>query len=178
MDFEKLDKKEMMAQVEWAIRTHDPLCQVKLQDIQGKFKSHAGLELTFEGGNAVFANFEGRIVAIAWENMSDYDRYLFNKDCEDLLGKSVLEVGNIDRGYLMSLFHLLKNCDGDKRILFGDGVNFEYAMENVGINVGLYYDLSNLAEGVWAMVGNHRIAELQERAFMDSLEIKVTSHYK
>lgn len=24
MDFEKLDKKEMMAQVEWAIRTHDP----------------------------------------------------------------------------------------------------------------------------------------------------------
>ena len=34
MDFEKLDKIEMMAQVEWAIRTHDPFITWQLKGLK------------------------------------------------------------------------------------------------------------------------------------------------
>ena len=162
----------MLALVDWAIRAREPLCQVSLRNIKGQWQG-TGMELTFEGGKAVIANFEGVIVEDAWQRMDEFERYQFCKDCTELLGKNLEEVATLDRGYLLSLFHLLKECEGERRILIGEGVNFEHAMANVGLAMGTYYDLGNLGEGVWAVAGNYRQTKMLERAFMDSLEYKV-----
>ena len=83
---------------------------------------------------------------------------MFAKDCDELLHRDVKELGHFDHGYLESLFHLLKECDGDKRILMGQDVQFEDLMEFFGINCGFYYEfyyeLSHIAPGVYAVSGN------------------------
>lgn len=172
-----LDRNEIKAQVEWALMTYEPFRHVQLEKLTCKWVE-SGYEVRFDGGSAMIAHFSGRIVAIAWQQMGDVERHLFAKDCDELLHRDVKELGHFDIGYLGSLFHLLKDCDGDKRILMGQDVQFEDLMEFLGVNVGFYYDLGHIASGVYAVSGNFRDAELRAKAFMDSLEFKVTSRYK
>lgn len=171
------NKKDLIKQVNWALRLREPLCCGEVNDVRSKWTSE-GYEVRFDGGSAMIAHFSGRIVAIAWQQMGDVERHLFAKDCDELLHRDVKELGHFDIGYLGSLFHLLKDCDGDKRILMGQDVQFEDLMEFLGVNLGFYYDLGHIASGVYAVSGNFRDAELRAKAFMDSLEFKVTSRYK
>ena len=166
----------MIAQIEWALRMRDPFTTEKVKDLKTKWKT-AGLELKFENGLGLVANFEGRPIEMAWLSMDDFARYQFKKKCDELLHRDVGELAGIDRGYLNSLFYLMEQTTQDRRILFGSGAQFDYMMDFLGDNNGLYFDLSNLASGMWAMTGNHRNSEILERAFMDSLEIKVTSRH-
>ncbi len=171
------DKKELVKQVNWALRLQEPFCSKQVNEVQSKWTS-AGYEVRFDGGCGMIAHFEGRILALAWQQMGDVARYLFAKDCDELLHRDVKELGHFDHGYLESLFHLLKECDGDKRILMGQDIQFEDLMNFVGINCGFYFDLGHIASGVYAVSGNYREAELREKAFVDSLEIKCFSHHK
>ena len=151
------NKKELVKQVNWALRVREPLGFRAVSDVSAKWQP-AGYEVRFDGGQAVIAHFEGRIVALAWQQMGDVERHLFAKDCDELLHRDVKELGHFDHGYLESLFHLLKECDGDKRILMGQDVQFEDLMEFFGINCGFYYEfyyeLSHIAPGVYAVSGN------------------------
>ena len=166
----------MIAQVEWALRMRNPFTTEKVKDLKMKWKP-VGLEMRFEGGMGLVAHFEGRSIDVAWLSMDDFARYQLAKKADELLHRNVPELVGIDRGYLNSLFYLLEQTDQDRRILFGDGAQFDYMMKFLGDCNGLYFDLSNLASGMWAMTGNHRNSEILERAFMDSLEIKVTSRH-
>ena len=60
-----IDKKELIAQVEWALKTYEPFWVVKLDDLKAKWKP-VGLELRFEGGIGLVAHFEGRTIEVAW----------------------------------------------------------------------------------------------------------------
>ena len=44
-----IDKKEIQAQVEWALRSYNPLWNGKVEDIKAKWTT-AGLEINFKGG--------------------------------------------------------------------------------------------------------------------------------
>ena len=118
------NKKDLIKQVNWALRLREPLCCGEVKDVRSKWTSE-GYEVRFDGGSAMIAHFAGRIVAIAWQQMGDVERHLFAKDCDELLHRDAKELGHFDIGYLGSLFHLLKDCDGDKRILMGQDVQFE-----------------------------------------------------
>ena len=137
------DKQELIKQVNWALRSREPLGYRAVSDVTAKWKP-AGYEVRFDGGQAVIAHFEGRIVAIAWQSMGDVERYLFAKDCDELLHRDVKELGHFDHGYLESLFHLLKECDGDTRILMGQDVQFEDFMD-FWVLIGLFSDLSRIS---------------------------------
>lgn len=156
------------------MRCYSPLGYQAVRDVKSKWSS-AGYELRFDGGCGMIAHFEGRIVASAWQQMGDVELHLFAKDCDKLLHRDVRELGHFDHGYLESLFHLLKECDGDKRILMGQDVQFEDLMDFLGINCGFYYELGHIAPGVYAVSGNFRDTELKTKAFVDSLEFKDTS---
>ena len=111
------NKKELIKQVNWALRLREPLCCGEVNDVRSKWTSE-GYEVRFDGGSAMIAHFAGRIVAIAWQQMGDVERHLFAKDCDELLHRDVKELGHFDIGYLGSLFHLLKDCGSDKRELY------------------------------------------------------------
>ena len=117
------DKKDLVKQVNWALRVYQPLGVIQVSDASAKWTPE-GYEIRFEGGSAMIAHFAGRIVALAWQSMGDVARYQFAKDCDELLHRVVKELGHFDIGYLESLFHLLKECDGDRRILMGQDVQF------------------------------------------------------
>ena len=168
------NKQDLVKQVNWALRAHEPIGFRAVSDVSAKWKP-AGYEVRFDGGCAMIVHFEGRIVALAWQQMGDVELHLFAKDCDKLLHRDVRELGHFDHGYLESLFHLLKECDGDKRILMGQDVQFEDLMDFLGINCGFYYELGHIAPGVYAVSGNFRDTELKTKAFVDSLEFKDTS---
>lgn len=142
------NKNELVKQVNWALRSREPIGFRAVSEVTAKWKP-AGCEVRFDGGCAMITHFEGRIVALAWQQMGDVERHLFAKDCDELLHRDVKELGHFDHGYLGSLFHLLKECDGDKRILMGQDVQFEDLMEFLGINCGpLRRDLQSRRERV------------------------------
>jgi hypothetical protein len=172
-----IDKKEIQAQVEWALRSYNPLWNGKVEDIKAKWTT-AGLEINFKGGYALHANFEGRCLGIAWQSMGEVDRYMFQKDCEELLERNVLELGDLDRGYLDSVFQIIKKPTAEKRILFGSGVQFDDLMDFLGTHTGLYYDLSNLCNGLFAVSGDYRQALMRERAFLNSLDFHVKPYHR
>ena len=64
-----VDKQEMIAQVEWALRMRDPFTTEKVKDLKIKWKP-VGLEMRFEGGIGIVAHFEGRSIEMAWLSMS------------------------------------------------------------------------------------------------------------
>lgn len=64
------NKTELVKQVNWALRSREPIGFRAVSDVSAKWKP-AGYEVRFDGGQAVIAHFEGRIVAIAWQQMGD-----------------------------------------------------------------------------------------------------------
>lgn len=64
-----IDKKEIQAQVEWVLRSYNPLWNGMVEDIKAKWTT-AGLEINFKGGYAL---------GIAWQSMGDVDGYIFQK---------------------------------------------------------------------------------------------------
>ena len=91
------NKKELIKQVNWALRLREPLCCGEVKDVRSKWTSE-GYEVRFDGGSAMIAHFSGRIVAIAWQQMGDVERHLFAKDCDELLHRYVRELGHFDHG--------------------------------------------------------------------------------
>lgn len=170
-------KIELVKQVNWALRVYHPLEVIQASDASAKWAPE-GCEIHFAGGSVMIAHFAGRIVAIAWQSMGDVARYQFAKDCDELLPRDVKELGHFDIGYLESLFHLLKECEGDRRILMGQDVQFTYLMDFLGINVGFDYELWHIASGVYAVSGSYKEAEMRKKAFQDSIEVKCYSHHK
>lgn len=73
------DKREVIKQVNWALRCCSPLGYTAVKEVKSKW-SAAGYELSFEGGSAVIAHFEGREVWLACQSMGDVARYQFAKD--------------------------------------------------------------------------------------------------
>lgn len=76
------DKKELVKQVNWALRVYQPLGVIQVSDASAKWTPE-GYEIRFEGGSAMIAHFAGRIVALAWQSMGDVARYQFAKDCDE-----------------------------------------------------------------------------------------------
>ena len=72
------NKNELIKQVNWALRAREPIGLKAVSDVSAKWKP-AGYEMRFDGGQAVIAHFEGRIVVIAWQQMGDVERHLFAK---------------------------------------------------------------------------------------------------
>lgn len=72
------NKNELIKQVNWALRVREPLGFRAVSDVSAKWQP-AGYKVRFDGGSAVIAHFEGRIVAIAWQQMGDVERHLFDK---------------------------------------------------------------------------------------------------
>ena len=140
------NKKDLVKQVNWALRSREPIGFRAVSDVSAKWKP-AGYEVRFDGGCTMIVHFEGRSVALAWQQMGDVELHLFAKDCDKLLHRDVRELGNFDHGYLESLFLLLKECDGDKRILMGQDVQFEDLMNFLGINCGFTTNLGILRRG-------------------------------
>lgn len=77
------------------MRCYSPLGFQAVNVVKSKWTA-AGYELRFDGGSAMIAYFEGRIVALAWQSMGDVARYQFAKDCDELLHRNVKELGHID----------------------------------------------------------------------------------
>lgn len=96
------DKQELVKQVNWALRAREPIGFKAVSDMSAKWKP-AGYEVRFDGGSAMIAHFEGRIVALAWQQMGDVERHLFAKDCDELLHRDVKELGQIFSVYLNNL---------------------------------------------------------------------------
>ena len=65
----------MVKQLNWALRAREPIGFKGVSEVTAKWKP-AGYEVPFDGGQAVIAHFEGRIVAIAWQQMGDVERHL------------------------------------------------------------------------------------------------------
>ena len=57
------NKKELIKQVNWALRLREPLCCGEVNDVRSKWTSE-GYEVRFDGGSAMIAHFAGRVVAI------------------------------------------------------------------------------------------------------------------
>ena len=96
------NKTELVKQGNWALRAREPIGFKAVSDVSSKLEP-AGYEVRFAGGQAVIAHFEGRIVAIAWQQMGDVERHLFAKDCDELPHRDVRELGHFDHGYLESV---------------------------------------------------------------------------
>lgn len=63
-------QKELVKQVNWALRAREPIGFKAVSDVNAKWKP-AGYDVRFDGGCAVIAHFEGRIVALAWQQMGN-----------------------------------------------------------------------------------------------------------
>lgn len=77
------NKNELIKQVKWALQAREPIGFRAVSEVTVEWKP-AGYEVRFAGGHAVIAHFEGRIVAIAWQQMGDVERHLLAKDCDEL----------------------------------------------------------------------------------------------
>lgn len=110
------NKQELVKQVNWALRAREPIGFKAVSDVSAKWKP-AGYEVRFDGGSAVIAHFEGRIVALAWQQMGDVERHLFAKDCDELLHLDVKELGQIFSVYLNNLVQIgLEKCKFSSKI--------------------------------------------------------------
>ena len=77
------NKNELIKHVNWALRVREPLGSRAVSDVSAKWQP-AGYKVRFDGGSAVIEHFEGRIVALAWQQMGDVERYRFAKDSDKL----------------------------------------------------------------------------------------------
>lgn len=99
------NKQDLVKQVNWALRASEPMGFKAVSDVSAKWIP-AGYEVRFDGGSAVIAHFEGRIVALAWQQMGDVERHLFAKDCDELPHRDVKELGQIFSVYLNNLVQI------------------------------------------------------------------------
>lgn len=161
--------------VAWACEVIEPLRSFKVEDLKIKHNADAGCyDFTYNDGMGVFASGSGVPVDVQLLHAGSVERYLFAKDCEELLSRNVRDLLSFDYGMVQSLLHALKMKSDGKILLLGEGVTFELLMDFVGDNCGLYYDLSNLKMGVYA-VSRFEDAKQRVKQFMDSLVIKVRS---
>lgn len=110
------NKQDLVKQVNWALRAREPMGFKAVSDVSAKWKP-ADYEVRFDGGSAVIAHFEGRIVALAWQQMGDVERHLFAKDCDELLHRDVKELGQIFSVYLNNLVQIgLEKCKFSSKI--------------------------------------------------------------
>ena len=159
--------------VAWACEVIEPLRPFKVEDLKIKHNADAGCyDFTYNGGMGVFASGNGVPVDVQLVHAGSVERYLFAKDCDELLSRNVRDLHRFDYGMVQSLFHALKMNSEGKILLLGEGVTFELLMDFVGDLMGFYYDLTNLKPGVYA-VSRFEDAKQRVKQFMDSLEFKV-----
>ena len=89
------NKNELIKQVNWALRAREPIGFRAVSEVSAKWKPE-GYEVRFDGGKAVIAHFEGRIVGIAWQQMGDVERHLLAKNCDELPHRAIVAKETIE----------------------------------------------------------------------------------